>query len=118
MKAELREVFRNMQIEEFAEFCNETGADMYKLVCAVLKREKTYYLICPGDHSAYAIVAIKTIRCITGMGLKEAKDLIDANRCTIKAGGVSVPVFGPFEFKNPPRLSSIVDPLILRVEEK
>lgn len=96
MKKELRDVFRSMSIEDFASFCEETGADMYKLVCATLKREKKYYLIYRTDTYRESVIpAIKAVRHATGMGLKEAKDLIDDSRCMVGFAGA----FGPFDFE-------------------
>ena len=96
MKKELRDVFRSMSIEEFAAFCEETGADMYKLVCATLNRDKKYYLIYrTATYRESLVPAIKVIRAATGIGLKEAKDLVDTSICMVGHSGA----FGPFDFE-------------------
>lgn len=48
--------------------------------------EKTDFTIVLSDSGANKIAVIKEIRAITGLGLKEAKDMVDGAPSTVKEG--------------------------------
>jgi large subunit ribosomal protein L7/L12 len=53
---------------------------------AAAAEEKTEFNVEVADHGANKIAVIKVVREITGLGLKEAKDLVDAAPKVIKEG--------------------------------
>jgi len=53
---------------------------------AAAAEEKTEFNVEIADHGANKIGVIKVVREITGLGLKEAKDLVDAAPKVIKEG--------------------------------
>ena len=53
---------------------------------AAAAEEKTEFDVILADGGANKINAIKEVRAITGLGLKEAKDLVDGAPKTIKEG--------------------------------
>lgn len=53
---------------------------------AVVEEEKTEFDVILVDAGANKINAIKEVRAITGLGLKEAKDLVEAAPKAIKEG--------------------------------
>lgn len=55
-------------------------------VAAVAVEEKTEFTVVLSDSGANKINVIKEIRAITGLGLKEAKDLVDGAPKTVKEG--------------------------------
>ena len=48
--------------------------------------EKTEFDVVLADHGANKISVIKVVREITGLGLKEAKDMVDGAPKTVKEG--------------------------------
>ena len=48
--------------------------------------EKTQFEVVLAEAGANKIAVIKEVRTITGLGLKEAKDLVDASPKSVKAG--------------------------------
>lgn len=53
---------------------------------AAAEEEKTEFDVVLADHGSNKIGVIKVVREITGLGLKEAKELVDAAPKTIKEG--------------------------------
>ncbi|SME87953.1 50S ribosomal protein L7/L12 [Pseudobacteriovorax antillogorgiicola] len=53
---------------------------------AAAEEEKDEFSVVLADHGAKKINVIKEIRAITGLGLKEAKDLVEGAPKEIKAG--------------------------------
>jgi len=53
---------------------------------AVAEEEKDEFTVVLADHGAKKINVIKEIRAITGLGLKEAKDLVEGAPKEIKVG--------------------------------
>lgn len=53
---------------------------------AAVEEEKTEFDVVLTDHGANKISVIKVVREITGLGLKEAKELVDAAPKPIKEG--------------------------------
>lgn len=53
---------------------------------AAAEEEKTEFDVILMDAGANKINVIKEVRAITGLGLKEAKDLVDAGGKTVKQG--------------------------------
>jgi len=53
---------------------------------AAAAEEKTEFTVVLTDAGANKINAIKEVRAITGLGLKEAKDLVDGAPKTVKEG--------------------------------
>jgi large subunit ribosomal protein L7/L12 len=53
---------------------------------AVVEEEKTEFDVILSDIGANKINVIKEVRAITGLGLKEAKDLVEAGGKTVKEG--------------------------------
>ena len=51
---------------------------------AAVEEEKTEFDVVLADHGANKIGVIKIVREITGLGLKDAKDLVDAAPKTVK----------------------------------
>lgn len=51
---------------------------------APAKEEKTDFTVVLASHGSNKIAVIKEVRSITGLGLKEAKDLVDAAPKTLK----------------------------------
>ena len=55
-------------------------------VAAVVEEEKTEFDVILTDAGANKINVIKEVRAITGLGLKEAKDLVEAAPKAVKEG--------------------------------
>ncbi|WP_275790775.1 50S ribosomal protein L7/L12 [Pararhizobium gei] len=55
-------------------------------VAAVVEEEKTEFDVILADIGANKINVIKEVRAITGLGLKEAKDLVEAAPKAVKEG--------------------------------
>ncbi len=55
-------------------------------VAAAPAEEKTAFDVILVDGGANKINAIKEVRAVTGLGLKEAKDLVEAGNKTVKEG--------------------------------
>lgn len=55
-------------------------------VAAAVAEEKTEFDVILKDAGASKINVIKVVRAITGLGLKEAKDLVDAPPKAVKTG--------------------------------
>ena len=53
---------------------------------AAAAEEKTEFNVVMKAHGANKIEVIKIIRAITGLGLKEAKDMVEATPSTVKEG--------------------------------
>ncbi len=53
---------------------------------APAEEEKTEFDVVLADHGANKISVIKVVREITGLGLKEAKDMVDGAPKTVKEG--------------------------------
>ena len=53
---------------------------------AAVEEEKTEFDVVLADHGANKIGVIKVVREITGLGLKEAKDVVDGAPSKIKEG--------------------------------
>ena len=53
---------------------------------AEAKEEQTEFTVVMSSFGANKIEVIKTIRVITGLGLKEAKDMVEAVPATVKEG--------------------------------
>ena len=53
---------------------------------APAEEEKTEFHVVLADHGANKISVIKVVREITGLGLKEAKDMVDGAPKTVKEG--------------------------------
>ena len=53
---------------------------------AAAAEEKTEFTVVLADKGASAINVIKEVRAITGLGLKEAKDLVEGAPKTVKEG--------------------------------
>jgi len=53
---------------------------------AAVEEEKTEFEVVLVEHGANKIGVIKVVREITGLGLKEAKDLVDGAPKTVKEG--------------------------------
>ena len=53
---------------------------------AAAEEEKDEFTVVLADHGAKKINVIKEIRAITGLGLKEAKDLVEGAPKEVKAG--------------------------------
>jgi large subunit ribosomal protein L7/L12 len=53
---------------------------------AAAAEEKTEFDVVMKAHGANKIEVIKVIRAITGLGLKEAKDMVEAAPATVKEG--------------------------------
>jgi large subunit ribosomal protein L7/L12 len=53
---------------------------------AAAKEEQTEFTLTLKDSGAKKIQVIKVVRELTGLGLKEAKDLVDGAPSTVKAG--------------------------------
>ncbi len=53
---------------------------------APVEEEKTEFDVVLADHGANKISVIKVVREITGLGLKEAKDMVDGAPKTVKEG--------------------------------
>jgi large subunit ribosomal protein L7/L12 len=53
---------------------------------AAAKEEQTEFTLTLKDAGAKKIQVIKVVRELTGLGLKEAKDLVDGSPSTVKAG--------------------------------
>jgi len=53
---------------------------------AAAAEEKTEFSVILKDHGANKVNVIKEIRAVTGLGLKEAKDLAEGTPATIKEG--------------------------------
>jgi large subunit ribosomal protein L7/L12 len=51
---------------------------------AAAVEEKTEFTVVLADAGANKVNAIKAVRAITGLGLKEAKDLVDSAPATVK----------------------------------
>ncbi|MBP7461379.1 MAG: 50S ribosomal protein L7/L12 [Candidatus Delongbacteria bacterium] len=51
---------------------------------APAEEEKTEFAVILKDVGAQKLQVIKVVRAITGLGLKEAKDLVDTNGSTVK----------------------------------
>jgi large subunit ribosomal protein L7/L12 len=53
---------------------------------AAVVEEKTEFTVVLADAGANKVNAIKAVRAITGLGLKEAKDLVESAPATVKDG--------------------------------
>ena len=53
---------------------------------APVVEEKTEFTVVLADAGANKVNAIKAVRAITGLGLKEAKDLVESAPATVKDG--------------------------------
>jgi large subunit ribosomal protein L7/L12 len=53
---------------------------------APVAEEKTEFTVVLADAGANKVNAIKAVRAITGLGLKEAKDLVESAPATVKDG--------------------------------
>ena len=54
--------------------------------CCAVEEEKTEFDVILADAGANKINVIKEVRAITGLGLKEAKDLVEAAPKAVKEG--------------------------------
>ena len=63
-----------------------TGMPAAGGAAAPAEEEKTEFDVVLADHGANKISVIKVVREITGLGLKEAKDMVDGAPKTVKEG--------------------------------
>ena len=99
---ELLEAIGNMSVFELAEFI-ETFKSKFNVTIAAAPaaaapaaggggggaaavEEQTEFTLMLKDAGAKKIQVIKVVRELTGLGLKEAKDLVDGAPSTVKAG--------------------------------
>ena len=62
------------------------GMPVAGAAAAPAEEEKTEFDVVLADHGANKIGVIKVVREITGLGLKEAKDMVDGAPKTVKEG--------------------------------
>ncbi len=97
---ELLEAIGNMSVFELAEFIEifktkfnvtiaaapAAAAPAAGGAAAAAVEEQTEFTLMLKDAGAKKIQVIKVVRELTGLGLKEAKDLVDSAPSTVKAG--------------------------------
>jgi len=99
-KEEVVEFIENMTVLELSKFVKEleskfgvsaapampVGMQVVSAQPAEAKEEKTEFTVVLASAGDKKIQVIKEIRAITGLGLKDAKDLVDGAPKTIKEG--------------------------------
>jgi large subunit ribosomal protein L7/L12 len=87
-KDEILDAIGNMSVFELAELIDafKTKFNVTGAAAAPAVEEKTEFDAVLKDAGAKKIQVIKVVREITGLGLKEAKDLVDGAPQTVKAG--------------------------------
>lgn len=106
-----KEEIKQWSIADFIDFCNLVEIDPAEAFGKMFKQKDQYYIESTNSLIHPVIAAIKAVRAITGLGLKAAKDLVEANKTENDR------VFGPFDF-NPelmPLNVSIQDCIIRKV---
>ena len=87
---EILEAIGNKTVVELAELIEAFKAKFNVTVAAAAAappaEEQTEFTVTLKDAGAKKIQVIKVVREITGLGLKEAKDLVDGAPQTVKAG--------------------------------
>ncbi len=98
-KEDVVQFIENMTVLEMAEFVKELEekfgvsaaapvavAAMPGAAAAVAEEEKTEFDVVLAEVGAEKIKVIKVVRSLTGLGLKEAKDLVDGAPGNVKEG--------------------------------
>jgi len=105
-RAQVKEFLSNMSVMQLAEFVKEleeawgvkaaapmamaampmAGGGGAAAAPAAEVEEKTEFNVILTDFGAQKIQVIKVVRALTGLGLKEAKDLVDGVPGTLKEG--------------------------------
>ena len=86
-KDEILDAIGNMSVFELAELIDAFKTKFNVTIAAApVVEEKTEFDVLLKDAGAKKIQVIKVVREITGLGLKEAKDLVDGAPQTVKAG--------------------------------
>jgi large subunit ribosomal protein L7/L12 len=105
-RAQVKEFLSNMSVMQLAEFVKEleeawgvkaaapmamaampmAGGGAAAAAPAAEVEEQTEFNVILTDFGAQKIQVIKVVRAITGLGLKEAKDLVDGVPGTLKEG--------------------------------
>ena len=82
---ELNELVKKAE-ERYGVSAAATAVAAGPAAAAAVVEEKTEFDVVLKDIGAERLKVIKAVREITGLGLKEAKDLVDKAPCTVKEG--------------------------------
>ena len=88
-KAEILDAIGNMSVFELAELIEDFKSKFNVTIAAAAApaaEAQTEFDVVLKESGAKKIQVIKVVREITGLGLKEAKDLVDGAPQTVKAG--------------------------------
>ena len=89
-REEIKEAIKSMTVLELAQLVKdleeEFGVSAAAMVAAAPAEEKTEFDVILTNAGANKINVIKVVREITGLGLKEAKDLVDGAPKPVKEG--------------------------------
>ena len=85
-REELIQAISEMSVLELSELVKELEEKFGVSAAAPAEEEKTEFDVVLADHGANKISVIKVVREITGLGLKEAKDMVDGAPKTVKEG--------------------------------
>jgi large subunit ribosomal protein L7/L12 len=95
-KDQVKEFLSNLSVIELSNLVKELEADwgvsaaapvaVAAAVAAPVVEEKTEFDVTLTDGGAQKVSVIKVVRTITGLGLKEAKDLVEAAPKLLKQG--------------------------------
>ena len=83
-KNEILEAIKSMTILELADLVKALEEEFGVSAAAPAAEEKTEFTVVLADAGAEKIKVIKAVRDITGLGLKEAKALVDGAPGTLK----------------------------------
>ena len=83
-KNEILEAIKSMTILELADLVKALEEEFGVSAAAPAVEEKTEFTVVLADAGAEKIKVIKAVRDITGLGLKEAKALVDGAPGTLK----------------------------------
>ena len=85
-KEDVIKFIEGMSVLELADLVKELESKFGVSAAAPAAAEKTEFTVVLKDAGAEKIKVIKEVRAITGLGLKEAKDLVEGAPKTLKEG--------------------------------
>ena len=82
-KAEILDAIANMTVLELSQLIKDME-DKFGVSAAAAAEEKTEFTVMLNNSGANKVNVIKVVRAVTGLGLKEAKDLVDGAPKAVK----------------------------------
>ena len=84
-KAEILDAIANMTVLELSQMIKDME-EKFGVSAAAAAEEKTEFTVNLTSAGANKVNVIKVVRAVTGLGLKEAKDLVDGAPKAVKEG--------------------------------